>query len=107
MSIIDKLFNRTNIKEEEIIPKFTQLSIQDTYDAAYFMTKGARVHKIVKRKLRENKIAKLGYREKWIIHLVNVRLDDIEALRNGTAMVHYDSFRRERLRLKRIARETY
>lgn len=81
--------------------------VKDTYDAAYLMTQGAQVVRIIKRKIRENKQHKLGYREKWFIHMTNVPKSAVDNLIAGQAEVDYISFRRERLRLKRIARESY
>ncbi len=74
------------------------------YRATYFLCVGGELKKITGRSVAKNKREKLGYRNTWVFHLINVPINAIEAWNRGTARVNARLFEATRKRLKRVIR---
>lgn len=89
----DKLFYGVN--PDSII------KITDTYKAAYFLTQGAKLIEISFERVESKKSL---YATRWICHLTNVSQETMLNWNSGNAIVNVVDFRRERLRIKKIAK---
>lgn len=80
---------------------FATFTTQNTYEAAYYLSEGATLSEAKVRKVRENKITKLGYRNQWVMTLTGVPRKAIETWKNGTAQVNARTFEYKRVKLKK------
>ena len=80
------------------------MQIEDTYKAAYLMTRGARLVDITFRKVGTTKGL---YRKQWICHLEDVPEGAINNWNFNQAVVNVADFRRERLRIKKLAKSKF
>ena len=72
-----------------------------TYEAAFYLTQGAKIEKIEISKVAENRIDKLGYKNQWKIFLSDIPKRSINVWKNGLAQSLVLDIKRERQRIKK------
>lgn len=79
-----------------------EITTTDTYEASYYLYHYAKVEKITKRKVQENKIKKKGYYIEAKIFLINVREVDNKDWKSGKAYGNIVGYSKIRCKLKRL-----
>lgn len=92
------------MKPIPLVDKFVEYTTKDSYEAAWYMSRGAEFITVHAIPVSFEKQGKYGYKEEWVITLGNVNERNIELYRQDNAQVRVTDFARERKRLKRYIR---
>lgn len=94
-----------NMTKIQIDDEFIVIKTNNTYEAAFYMTKGAQVEGVVFRPVRDNKRSKLGYSYAWIMTLSHVSKRVHETYKNGVAQCLVSDLEYSRRKLKKIVKK--
>ena len=94
------------MKPVPIIDEFIEYTTDDSYEAAWYMSRGAKFESVRTRPLNQNQQQKHGFRDVWSITLTNVNKRNIELYRQDNAQVRVTDFARERRRLKKYIKNS-
>ena len=78
------------------------MKVTDTYEATWYLIKGAKLVGVRFSRLKAKKTASKGFREEWQLELENVPEKAIEDWRSGRAQCPLREFARRRMKLKRM-----
>lgn len=75
--------------------------VKDTYEAAYYLTKGAELESVRTRTLSVNRAERKGYKQQWIMQLKDVPVNSVGEWQSGKASTNVQELESARIRLKR------
>jgi hypothetical protein len=79
--------------------------VENTYEAAYYMTGGAKVTSVETRTLPKN--TKKNYKNQWTFYLTNIPLNYVELWQTGKCSINPRQIEPLRNKLKRLVKRTY
>jgi hypothetical protein len=106
LKVGSKIINVTVMDDrpEPVIPLVSR-TVDNTYEAAYYMCAGGRVTSVRTRKTANN--SKKGFHYQWIIEMDNIPENRVELWRLGHAKCQVRELQAQRTKLKRMVKKTY
>jgi hypothetical protein len=75
--------------------------VKDTYEAAYYLTKGAEIESVRTLTLSANRADRKGYKQQWIMQIKDVPVNSVGEWQSGKASSNVQELESARIRLKR------